>query len=159
MRLHSGAGAGFTDIGTFTDSPLVVAVLDTLADVGDWDGSTVELVNGDDLVDNGSGSGDITLVVVTVDATVSSLGSGERAGSSESKSCRELHRERLDIGSIELHCKTTLELYETMADMGLNRIAGRRGLVTIARSGFLFILIEFSKAIVMSKAQAHNENR
>lgn len=159
MRLHGGAGVGFADIGTFTGSPLVSAILDTLANIGDWDGSAIELVNGDDLVDNGSGGGDITLVVVTVDTTVSSLGSGERARSSESKSCRELHRERLDIGLIELHHKTTLELYETMADRGPKRIVGRRGLMTIACCFFLFIFITSSKAIVMSKAQAHCENR
>jgi hypothetical protein len=99
VRLHRGASLGFAGIGgTLTGSPFVVAILDTLANVGDWDGSTIELVNGDDLVDDGSG--DITLVLVTVDTTVSTLGSGERARGSESKGCRELHRERIDIGSI-----------------------------------------------------------
>lgn len=121
MRLHGCAGGGFASIGgTLAGSPFVVAFLDTLANVGDWDGSTIELVDSDDLVDDSSRGGDIdiTLVLMTVDTAVSSVGRGERARSSESKSCRELHRERIDIRPIELHCKTALERYETMADMG-----------------------------------------
>jgi hypothetical protein len=90
-------------------SPLVFAVLDSLANLGNWDRSAIELVHGHDLVDDSSGGGDITLVLMAVDTTVSALGCGERARGGKSKSCGELHCERIDMKSPQLHRKATLE--------------------------------------------------
>lgn len=89
---ETGAGAGCASTGRSTFSPLVVTVLDTLANIGVRDWSSVKLVDSHDFVDS-RGCDSITLVSMVVSVVVT-LSGGQGAGSSNGDSRRELHSEK-----------------------------------------------------------------
>lgn len=78
--------------GSSAFSPLVVTVLDTLANIGVRDWSSVKLVDSHDFIDSG-GCDSITLVSMVVSVMVT-LGGGQGARSSDGDGRRELHGDR-----------------------------------------------------------------
>lgn len=81
---QTGAGASARGSastgGSIAVGPFVLAVLDTVAYVGDGDRSSIQLVDSDDLV-NGGGSDSVTLVGVMMGVPVT-LSCSQRTGGS-----------------------------------------------------------------------------